>query len=75
MPGEAKKLHLIEALLKENNDAVLNEVEKVLSGSGLKPVPRKNFTEFTNSISKEEAEEMEKIIEEGCEQINPDDWK
>lgn len=75
MHGEARKLYLIEALLRENNDAVLNEVEIALSKSALKAVPRKSFTELTNSISKEEAEELEKIIEEGCEQINPDDWK
>ena len=75
MNGEARKLHLIEALLKENNDAVLNEVEMALSRSALKAVPRKRFSELTSSISKEEAEQLEKIIEEGCEQINPDDWK
>jgi hypothetical protein len=75
MNGEARKLHLIEALLRENNDAVLKEVEKALSHSALKAVPRKSFSELTGSISKEEAEELEKIIEEGCDQINPDDWK
>lgn len=75
MHGEARKLYLIEALLRENNDAVLNEVEIALSKSALKAVPRKIFTELTNNISKEEAEELENIIDEGCEQINPDDWK
>ncbi len=75
MSDEARKLYLIEALLKENDGSVLNEVEKALSKSPLKAVTRKNFTEFSGIISREEAEEMEKIIEEGCEQINPDDWK
>lgn len=75
MYGEAKKLHLIEALLKEEDDAVLNEVEKLLSVSPLKVVPRRSFVEYTNIMSKEEAGELENIIEEGCEQIHPDDWK
>ncbi len=75
MNGEARKLHLIEALLKETDDAVLSEIEKALTKSGLKAVTNKRFSELSNTISKEEAEEMERVIEEGCEQINPDDWK
>jgi len=75
MNGEARKLHLIEALLKETNDAVLNEVEKALSKSDLKSVTGKRFSELSSNITKEEAEDMEKVIEEGCEQINPDDWQ
>lgn len=75
MHGEARKLYLIEALLKEDNDGVLNEIEKALSKSSLKAVPHKKFTELSNSITKEEAEQLEKVIEEGCEQINLDDWK
>ena len=31
--------------------------------------------EFAGMLSDAEADELEKIIEEGCEQIHPDDWK
>jgi hypothetical protein len=75
MYGEAKKLHLIEEILKIENEAVLVEVETVINRSKLHPVGRRNFNEFAGMLSDEEASELEKIIEEGCEQIHPDDWK
>lgn len=75
MYGEAKKLHLIEAILKIENDAVLDEVETVLNKNDMHIVKRKNFKEFAGIWTASEADEMEKIIEDSCEQINPDDWK
>jgi hypothetical protein len=75
MYGEAKKLHLLEALLKEDNEAVLAEVETILIKSKLQAADRKGLKDFAGIWTKEEAEEIEKIIEESCEQINPDDWK
>jgi len=75
MYGEAKKLHLIEAILKVEDDAVLAEVETILSKGNANATARKSFKDFAGVLTDEEASEMEKIIEEGCEQINPDDWK
>ncbi len=75
MYGEAKKLHLIEAILKIENDAVLDEVETVLKNNNKHVVKRKSFKEFAGTMSDTEVAEMEKIIEDGCEKINPDDWK
>jgi hypothetical protein len=75
MYGEAKKLHLIEEILKIENDAVLVEVETVITRSKLHAIGRRSFKEFAGLLSDEEAARMEKIIEEGCEQIHPDDWK
>lgn len=75
MYEEAKKLHLLETLLKEDNEAILIEVETLLTKSKLDAVNRKRFKNFAGIWAKEEAEEIEKIIEESCEQINPDDWK
>ncbi|WP_315821288.1 hypothetical protein [Paraflavitalea speifideaquila] len=75
MYGEAKKLHLIEEILKIENDAVLDEVDNVISKSKLHSVERKSFKEFSGIWSSEEADEMKRIIEESFEQINPDDWK
>ncbi|MBO9565022.1 MAG: hypothetical protein J7621_19755 [Niastella sp.] len=75
MYGEAKKLHLIEEILKIENDAVLDEVNSVINKSKLHPVDRKSFKEFSGIWSVEEADEMKRIIEESFEQINPDDWK
>ncbi len=75
MYGEAKKLHLIEEILKIENDAVLDEVETVISKNKLHAVNGKSFKDFAGIWTAVEADEMKRIIEESCEQINPDDWK
>lgn len=75
MYAEAKKLHLIEELLKVDSDAVLAEVEKVLSGSNTVLPRSKGFQDFKSSLTLDEVTEMERNIEDGCEQINEDDWK
>lgn len=73
MYGDARKIHLIEQILKTENDSVLNEVESILSKST--PMSRRSFKDFAGMMTEKEANELEKIIEEGCEQIHPDDWK
>ncbi|RFM27937.1 hypothetical protein [Deminuibacter soli] len=75
MHGEAKKLHLIEEILKIENDALLAEVETVIARSKLYTVKRRSFKDFAGMMTDSEVTELEKIIEEGCEQINEDDWK
>lgn len=75
MYGEAKKLHLIEEILKIENDAVLDEVEDVISKNKLRSITGTGFKEFSGIWSVEEADEIKRIIDESCEQINPDDWK
>ena len=71
----AVKLHLIEELLKLDDAAVLTELELVFAKNRLEPGRRRSFVDVTGAISTEEADELERIIEEGCEQINADDWK
>jgi hypothetical protein len=75
MYGEAKKLHLIEAILKIENDAILEEVESVITRNKLQVAGRKSFKNFAGIWTSAEADEITRIIEESCEQINPDDWK
>ncbi|MDP9048655.1 MAG: hypothetical protein M3N14_10995 [Bacteroidota bacterium] len=70
---EAKKLRLIEVLIKENNDEVLKKVEKILTAPA--STPSVKFANFSNKLSRLELEELEKNIEDGCEQINEYDWK
>ena len=71
--AELKKLHLIEFLIKENNEDVLKKIEKLLTESTHRPASK--FSNFSNKLSKKELDEFEKNIEEGCEQINENDWK
>ncbi len=75
MYGEAKKLRLIEEILKIESDAVLAEVETVIVKSKLHAARRKSLKDFAGMMSDEEVGQLEKTIEEGCETINPNDWK
>jgi hypothetical protein len=70
---ESKKLHLIEFLIKENNEEVLKKVEKILMASTGNSSSK--FANFSNKLNKQELEEFERNIEDGCEQINENDWK
>jgi hypothetical protein len=75
MYGEAKKLHLIEEILKLENESVLEEVESVIANCKLRTASRKSFKVLVGIWAENEADEMKRTIEESCEQINPDDWK
>lgn len=75
MYGEAKKLHLIEEILKIKDDEVLAEVESVIIKNMKHPVNRRSFKDFAGMMSDEEVNKLEKTIEEGCETVNADDWK
>jgi len=75
MYAEAKKLHLIEELLKVENDTVLAELETVLAKSKTQLPHSKSFQDFAGSLTLEEVNELEQNIEESCEQLNEDDWK
>lgn len=76
MYSEARKMHLIEQVINVKNEAVLIELESVLrKASNANAQPRLSAHDFVGLWDKEEAESIEKAIEDGCEQINPDDWK
>lgn len=70
------KLHLIEEVLKTDNEAILAKLETILnqSGQGKKTKPF-SAHEFVGKWSKKDAELIEKAIEDSCEQINEDEWK
>ena len=73
---EIRKLQLIEELLKVNDDQVLSELEALLSQQSSDEKSNKNLTvKFSNIWSVEEANEVNHAIMEGCENINPNDWK
>lgn len=75
MYADSRKIHIIEAVLKVKDDTILDEVETVLSKAENKTPYTRSFVDFTKSFTEEEAAEFEKIIEEGCEKINEDEWK
>ena len=74
MQTEARKISLIEAVLKISNNAILAELENVLKKSKQKE-ESSSAKNFLGVWSKEDAELISKAIEESCEQIHEDDWK
>lgn len=75
MISEARKLHVIEGVLKIESESTLAEVEALLKKRG---TPKKNKTtihDFVGILSKKEASEMKKAIAETCETIDEDAWK
>ena len=78
MYTEARKIHLLEEVLKVTNEATLTELETVLKKSKKKTLVRGkklSIYDFVGILSKKESGEMRKAIEETCETINADDWK
>jgi hypothetical protein len=76
MYSEARKMHLIEEVIKVKNEAVLIELESVLQKAAHSTnQARRSAHDLVGLWSKEDAASIEKAIEDGCEQIHPDDWK
>lgn len=68
-------MHLIEKILKIEDEEVLLKVERLVDGSDNMTIEKNNFSAFAGMLSDKEADDFEKAIEEGCEIINADDWK
>ena len=65
---------MIEEMLRINSDEILSKLESVLKLS--KPGKNKvSASRFTGIIDKKDTSLITKAIEEGCEQVNTDDWK
>jgi hypothetical protein len=47
---------------------------KSLKSSLSRGTPGKEFLKFSGILSPEDAAEMLRIIEEGCEQVDPNEW-
>ena len=73
MSIETRKLRLIEDFVKIKDHVLLDKIEALLKR---KPSSTSKFSidKFVGIWSKDEADEIKKIIEEGCEQIHEEDW-
>ena len=68
MYSEARKMHLIEEVIKTKNEAILIELENVLKkASKTKDKPRLSAHDLVGLWSKDDADLIEKAIEDGCE--------
>lgn len=73
---EARKLHLIEEVLKIGDEHTLSVLEAILKKTAIHEDSSENpFTALSGIWSEEEALEIETAISENCEQVNRDDWK
>ena len=76
---EARKIHLLEEVLKISNETTLFELETVIEKSkkknGMPKEKKPSIYDFVGIFSKKEAKDIRKAIEETCETINADDWK
>jgi hypothetical protein len=76
MRSEARKLHIIEAVLRTENEAILTAMETIVDQNYAPGKRTKGrFSDLLGVMTEEEAESMKKTIEENFEKINPDDWK
>ena len=75
MYTEARKLHLIEEMIKLKSEKTLIQIERILKPSSSNKHARTSAHDFLGTISEKDAMLMEDAIQEGCEQIHPDDWK
>ena len=78
MYTEARKLSIIEAVLKTSDEAVLKAIETIVekeTATSTNNNLKIKFTDALSTFTHEEAEAMKKTIEENFEMINPNDWK
>lgn len=78
MYSDARKIHLLEAVLRVKDEATLVRLEEVLAevepstgGTNSKPT----IYDFLGMVTPAEAIEMRAAIHATSEQIHPDDWK
>ncbi len=73
---EARKIQLLEEMLKLSNEATLKELEDVLNNSKKKKEKKVvSAHKFSGLWSRKDAALIENAIKEGCEEIHDDDWK
>lgn len=76
MYAEIRKLHLIEEVLKINDEQTLSALEAVLYDKVMVETNSKNpFLALAGTWSKEEAWQIENTIVENCEQNDQNEWK
>ncbi len=75
MYAETRKMHLIEEVLKVNNNDTLTALEIVLKKSKKLKEKKLSIYDFVGILTKKETRDMRKAIKESAETINADDWK
>ena len=64
MYSDAKRIHLIEKLLKVQDDGVLERVEEILDGAAFQSKNHRSIMDLAGSLTKQEGDEMQRVIDE-----------
>ena len=73
---EARKIQLLEEVMKVSNETTLRELETVLNNSRKRKEKKVlSAHKFSGLWTRKDAALIEKAIKEGCEQIHEDDLK
>ena len=72
---EARKLHLIDEVLKTNNEETLLALESLLKKPKKIKTEKVSIYDFVGVLSSKEAAQIEKTIAETSETIYENDWK
>lgn len=73
---EARKIHIIEEVLKADKEETLRELEAVIEKSKREAKEEKlNIYHFVGIFSKEETKTIKQAIKETSEIVHPDDWR
>ncbi len=81
MTIQERKLQCIEQIILTKDENLIASMESVLKAKRktrpktAKKADEKPWVKLIGSISKEDGEEMIRIIEDGCETIDYDSWK
>ena len=75
MVSTARKMHVIEKVIKLEDERSFGAIESILDRSNPSKPKRGSAFDFVGRWSKEDAGLIEKEIDESCEQIHEDDWK
>ena len=72
---EARKLHLIDEVLKTSNEETLLALESLLKKPKKIKTEKVSIYDFVGVLSSKEAAQIEKTIAETSETIYENDWK
>ena len=71
---EARKLRIIEAFSSMSDIGKINQIESLVLPKPTLEEKKSMLIKLSGAWTKEEAEDMKKVIEEGCEKVDEDEW-
>jgi hypothetical protein len=75
MYADARKIHLIEKMLKVTDENTLKALETTLGKTNKAKAKKGSIYDFVGILTKKEANDMRNAIKETAEIIHADDWK